>query len=316
LLSKTESSRGWSAIRPGFGFAISDQSMGRKQIKNQRSKIGSLIMSCDDIQQSLSLYVDDGLTAPERQVCYQHLEVCPVCRARLAEMRSIRSGLALLSKPAPPADLTRTINAAVAGQVAVERARRSATTMDLINDWALKWLQPLTMRYAFSSVASLLIFSCVFAALRPHMVALHEATVAFEQMQQLSDNSVEFVSAGFDINKPISPESYAALRTPFNTESPSLNPGGALAKLDWENHQLRRPRQGDDDMMVVADVFTNGSASLADVMQAPRNRRMLEDFEKALRKDPAFVPAALDRRPETMRVVFSVQRVNVRDTQY
>src|SRR5215831_4200366 len=262
-------------------------------------------MSCDEIQQSLSLYLDDGLTAPERDACYQHLEVCPVCRARLAEMRSIRSGLALLSRPLPPIDMVPTINAAVAARAVAQKARRNATTMDLIDDWALKWLQPRIMRYAFSSFASLVIFTSVFAALRPHMIALHEASVTFEQMQ-LNDDSVDMVRIGYDINKPISPESYAALRTPFNTESPSLNPGGALATLAWQTD--RRRNDSDDDMTVVADVFTNGSASLADVMHAPRNRRMLEDFEKALRKDPAFVPAALDRRPETMRVVFSVQK--------
>jgi len=50
-------------------------------------------------------------------------------------------------------------------------------------------------------------------------------------------------------------------------------------------------------MMIVADVFTNGSASLANVMQAPRDRRMLQDFERALRQDAAFVPASVDRRP-------------------
>ena len=55
---------------------------------------------------------------------------------------------------------------------------------------------------------------------------------------------------------------------------------------------------------------------LADVMQAPRDRRMLKDFEKALRENAAFVPAALDRRPETMRVVFSIQRVDVYDRNY
>ncbi|HMJ25977.1 MAG TPA: hypothetical protein VK475_09125, partial [Pyrinomonadaceae bacterium] len=68
--------------------------------------------------------------------------------------------------------------------------------------------------------------------------------------------------------------------------------------------------------MVVADVFTNGSASIADVMHAPRDRRMLENFEKALRQNAAFVPAALDRRAETMRVVFSIQRVDVRAQNY
>lgn len=273
-------------------------------------------MNCDEIQQSLSLYVDDGLTADERQVCYRHLEVCPVCRAHIAELRTLRSNLAMLSKPVPPVDLIPAINVAIAAKAAEQRARRSATTMDAFNDWALKWLQPRPMRYAFSSVASIIIFSCVFAALRPHMIALHEAALAFDQMQITASPDDEYYMLGYDITKPISPESYAALRTPFNAESPSLNPRGALATLGWETDLRRDNRQSDDNMVIVADVFTNGSASLANVMQAPRDRRVLEDFENALRKNAAFVPAAMDRRPETMRVVFSVQRVEVHERSY
>jgi hypothetical protein len=64
-------------------------------------------------------------------------------------------------------------------------------------------------------------------------------------------------------------------------------------------------------MVVVTNVFSNGSASLVDVVQAPRDKRMLDDFESALRQNAAFVPASLDRRPDTMRVVFTVQRVGV-----
>ena len=174
------------------------------------------------------------------------------------------------------------------------------------------------MRYAFSSLASIIIFTAVFAALRPHMIALHEATLAFEEVQisTTPDEHFLLVTAPYDITKPISPESYAALRTPFNAESPSLNPNGALATLGWQVDRYRNNRNGDDNMVIVADVFTNGSASLANVVQAPRDRRVLEDFEKALRKDAAFVPAALDRRPETMRVVFSVQRVDVHEQSY
>ena len=272
-------------------------------------------MSCDQVQESLSLYVDDGLTLDERSVCYQHLEVCPVCRAHVAELRALRSGLATLTKAVPPAGLAPSINVAIAA-AAVEQARqRHATTLDRINDFGLRWLFPRPMRYAFSSVASIIIFSSVFAALRPHMIALHEATVAFEQMQ-ITTVPAEFPGA-YDISQPISPESYAALRTPFNAESPSLNPGGALATLGWQvDHYRRTNRESDDNMVIVADVFMNGSASLADVVQAPRDRRVLDDFERALRQDAAFVPAALDRRPETMRVVFSVQRVDVHDRKY
>ena len=184
----------------------------------------------------------------------------------------------------------------------------------MFNDWALKWFQPRFMRYAFSSFSSVIIFALVFAALRPHMIALHEASLAFEQMQIPSPYD-EYDVLAFDITKPISPESYVALRTPFNSESPSLNPRGALASLGAQAGHLNG-RQSDDDMVIVADVFLNGSASVADVVQAPRDRRMLEDFQQALRQNAAFVPAAMDRRPETMRVVFSIQRVDVRESNY
>jgi hypothetical protein len=169
-------------------------------------------------------------------------------------------------------------------------------------------------RYAFSSLASLLLFASVFVALRPHMIALHEAGIVLDRA--LTDNYIEPLVATYDIHKPISPESYAALRMPYNAESPSLNPAGALATFTSTTGQMRMAgRQDADDMTVVADVFTNGTASLADVMRAPKDRRLLEDFQKALREN-AFVPASMDRRPETMRVVFSVQRVEVRERGY
>jgi hypothetical protein len=216
----------------------------------------------------------------------------------------------MLAQSAPPIDLIPAINRALRAEAASQKALRDTTFGDVVR----AWLQPVMMRYAFSSLASVIIFAAVFSALRPHMVALHEAAVAFDQASitiQLADP----LRPGYDITKPISPESYAALRTHFSAESPSLNPGGALATLTSEPTRGNR-HEDDDNMMVVADVFTNGSASLADVMHAPRDRRMLENFEKALRQNAAFVPAALDRRAETMRVVFSIQRVDVHDRNY
>lgn len=268
-------------------------------------------MSCDEIQKSLSLYVDDGVTPETRAVCYRHLEVCPVCRARVAELREIRHGLAMLSRPSPPAELVSSINRALVAEASAQTARRNITFGDLVS----AWLQPWVTRYAFSSLASLILFGSVFLALRPHMLALHDAALAFSQSSAIASTDA---STGFDINQPITPKNYAALRAPFNTESPSLDPGGALATLTWEPEHLRHNsnQSDDDDMLVVADVFSNGTASLADVMQAPRDRRMLADFEKALRQNAAFVPASLDRRPKTMRVVFSVQRVDVHARNY
>jgi hypothetical protein len=143
-------------------------------------------------------------------------------------------------------------------------------------------------------------FFLMFAALRPHFVALREAAAS------------QNIDHGYDIYQPITKEDLAAERAPFTVVSPTLNPGGALAALTISHARPHAEIDGDaDDMIVVADVFSNGAAALAHVVQPPRDRRMLDEFESALRQDAAFVPAALDRRPDTMRVVFAVQKVDV-----
>jgi hypothetical protein len=271
-------------------------------------------MTCDEIQESLSLYCDDGLTGAARARCDRHLEVCPVCRAHVADLRTIRRRLATLQRPAVPTDLIPAINYAVASEASAQRTRRNAPASEIFADFISAWLQPRGMRYAFSSLASIILFASVFAALRPHMIALHEASVTFEEF---SARSGRLLPGQYDINEPISPTSYAALRTPYNTESPSLNPNGGIATINLLTDSYLHSQRGEnDDMVVVADVFSNGTASVADVMHAPRDRRLLDDFQAALRNNAAFVPAAMDRRPETMRVVFSVQRVEVRERNY
>ncbi len=273
-------------------------------------------MSCDEIQESLALYFDDGLTAEARSACDAHLNVCPVCRARLAELRSLTRSLGMLAVPTIPADLVSSTNQALLAEADARRRREKTTFSDLLGDLMSAWLQPRAVRYAFSSLVSLLLFAAVFLALRPHMIALHEAALAIDEAG-IARASADLLAAGYDINQPISSASYAALRAPYNAQSPSLNPSGALATLAWSPSRTHnRGRGSADDMVVVADVFSNGVASLADVMQAPRDRRMLDELQKALRQDAAFVPASLDRRPETMRVVFSVQRVEVRDRSF
>ena len=206
-------------------------------------------MSCQETQQSLSLYVDDQLALPVRAACEEHLRECPMCRAELAEMRAISRGLATLQRPLPPPDMA----SAISDRLLTEAAAREADAAS---------------------------YKIIFVG-----------------------------TEGPSIYEPITPELFAAQRSPFNGESPSLNPRGALAELT--RSRSHGHEEDGDDMIVVADVFSNGRASLADVVQAPRDRRMLDEFQVALRKNAAFVPAYYDRRPETMRVVFVVQKVDV-----
>src|SRR5256885_2324094 len=59
-----------------------------------------------------------------------------------------------------------------------------------------------------------------------------------------------------------------------------------------------------------------GTPSPAAFLGPPPNRRAIDDLQEALRQNPAFVPASLDRRPQTMRVVFVLQKMNVPESSY
>ena len=262
-------------------------------------------MLCEETRQSLSQYVDDCVSLPARVAIDEHLDRCPVCRDEAIELRSLRRRLSLLTPPAPPADLAATISNALAIEAAARRQEPNPSRGHRIRRFVEPWVMP----YSAGSFASVIMFFLMFTALRPHFVALREAA-AQQRGNVLIIQSVRSVP-GYDLYQPVG-GALAAERAPFAVESPTLNPGGALAALTVSFARPHSELDGDaDDMIVVTDVFRNGYASLADVVQPPRDKRMLDEFESALRQNAAFVDASLDRRPDTMRVVFAVQKVDV-----
>ncbi|HEU4795700.1 MAG TPA: zf-HC2 domain-containing protein [Pyrinomonadaceae bacterium] len=259
-------------------------------------------MLCEETRQSLSLYLDDCVSLPARVAIDEHLDRCPVCRSEVAELRLLRRRLSLLTPPKPPADLATTISNALAIEAAASRQEPKPS----LGRRVLNFVEPWVMPYSAGSFASVIMFFLMFTALRPHFVALREAAA-----QQRS------VIDGYDIYRPVTREGLAAERAPFSIVSPTLDPKGALASLTISYAHPSSNVDGEaDDMIVVTDVFYNGAASLVDVVQPPRDKRMLDEFESALRQDAAFVPARLDRRPDTMRVVFAVQKVDVDDRKF
>ena len=109
----------------------------------------------------------------------------------------------------------------------------------------------------------------------------------------------------------ISPADYARSRLGIASESPSVNPNGALVRM---TQSLVQGGLRDDEMVVVADVFSDGVAQIAEVVEPSRNRRAVLELEKALESDPSlapFVPTTLESRPESVRVVLKFQSVNV-----
>ncbi|HEX7998505.1 MAG TPA: zf-HC2 domain-containing protein [Pyrinomonadaceae bacterium] len=270
------------------------------------------MMSCEEILQELSLYVDDELALPARVAVDEHLQRCPVCREHLFELRAMTRNLSQLMRPITPPELAPSISYALM----IEAAARARQPVLPFRVRLAEWLRPRLMPYTVGSFASVILFVGMLTALRPNMMSFHDWDRAAHESEMTAYRIIELTdgNGGYDLTKPVAPDVFAATRAPYAIESPSLNPRGALAALT--RSQLHSHEQDDDDMVVVTDVFSNGSASLAGVVQPPRDRRMLDEFQSALRQDAAFVPAAYDRRPETMRVVFVVQKVKVNEREF
>src|SRR5215203_3492392 len=270
------------------------------------------MMTCSESQKAFSPYLDGALSHAAGAALAEHLGACPVCRHQLEETRALVRGLSLMARPAPPPDLAASIRDALI----IERAARNAAPRLSPVEHVRRWLSARLMPYSVGAVYSTVLFVAVFGGLRAQFGVLRNLAAA-QALENGQPYSVTWIDnrGGYDVTRTLAPDLAAAVRANnYGPESPTLNPRGALAALTVAPSSDGNP--DDDDMIVVADVYSNGTASLAEVVEAPRNRRMVEDLQIALRKNPAFVPASLDRRPQTMRVVFVLQKMNVADDSY
>src|ERR1044072_7112930 len=182
-------------------------------------------MTCEETRQSLSLYVDDCVSLPARVAIDEHLDRCPVCRAEVAELRSLTRSLKMMTRPTLPAGLAETIT----DLLTIEAAARPAPQPPLSRRVA-RFLEPRLMPYTVGSFASVILFFLMFTALRPHFVALREAALnaALNNPDTYDVRTVRAIP-GYDLYQPIDPKNFAESRAPFGEESPSLDPSSALA---------------------------------------------------------------------------------------
>ena len=268
-------------------------------------------MFCNELDENLMLYADNALVVPEvRAVCAEHLAQCPLCRAELAEFQKMRGGLRQLRKVALPPNLVNEVRDAVALEIsAAKREPRLSLSQQLENTVRL-WLMP----YSFGALASILLFLLSFSALHSSMNALRDWKNTDEQRAAQNQGSV-FVAhnAPRSDNVPpsllLTPEEYSALRLDYSAESPSLNPNSSFVAL---TSSLTKDGINDDSIVIVADVFSDGLAKVSQVIRASRDRRTMRELEKSLQVEPAFVTSKMDNRPETVRVVYLIQKVEVR----
>lgn len=259
-------------------------------------------MKCSNTQFDLAFYADGDLSESAAVSVRDHLKVCPVCRQTYAETVEIRTALRRMRRPEVPVALSRGIKDAAIGE-----RRRIADSWVTIPGHMREWLEMQLLPYGVGVVATVLVGFTFLAMLFSNLIDYGQ--------RPLADNSILLASnrATFDNSKTgsLTPAEYAQTRLAFAGESPSVNPNGALIAL---TKTLVRGDMTDDEVVVVADVFSNGLAQITEVVEPSRDRRAVEELAKALATDPAyapFVPTTLENRPENMRVVLRFQSVNV-----
>jgi anti-sigma factor RsiW len=102
-------------------------------------------MLCEETRSVFSTYLDDVISLPLRAAVDVHLCSCPVCRAHLSELRSLRQGLRVLSTPVPPRDLTASICEALAIEAAARRLYPRLSFSVRLGHWLQPKLMPHTV---------------------------------------------------------------------------------------------------------------------------------------------------------------------------
>jgi hypothetical protein len=273
-------------------------------------------MKCENIQFNLSVYADDVLTTNERAATDTHLARCPLCRQKLSEIQSIRNDLRVLARAAMPVDLTASIRNRVSQEI---KNAHSSQPQKAFSESVRAWLQMHLLPYGVATVVTFvfafgLLWTLFSAANHLNQNAEIARAEPFAKSTVLIADNNSFNNSASTPNAEnveLTAADFAAARISVSGDSPSVNPKGALIAL---TKSLVRGKMKDDEVVVVADVFGNGLAQIAEVVEPSGDRKAVGELENALRNNPdyaPFVPAALDGRSETVRVVLKIQCVNV-----
>lgn len=254
---------------------------------------------CEELQFDLPLYFDGSLGQLERSAIDTHLPECPLCRQKLSEFEDLSKGLKSIPTLAAPDELVGQIRTLIASRLSPASSAPAFSLIDRRRGWADIWLMPSLVGTAATLILGVALLSFVVSS-SPVPLSASETS-----------------PRGRDLETPIflasdlSPNEYASTRLAIAGESPSVNPRGALVAL---TRSLVRGEMRDDEVVVVADVFGNGLAQIAEVVEPSHDERAVIELQKALQSDPAyapFVPANMDQRSENIRVILKIQNVNV-----
>ena len=260
-------------------------------------------MKCENIQFNLPIYFDNALSDGERKIIDEHLPACPLCRQKLSEHRELRNEMRMMKPTSMPENILSMVRNAVDSEI-------NAPIIQLVTEKKESYLDKLTywlMPYSVGTVTALALSFALFSTLSTTKIS----TNSLVARDNLSNTSVMLANSNAtNVRKELSlPSDYTSVA--LGVDTPRVNPKGALFALA---KSIVRGEMGDDEVVLVADVFRSGRARITEIIKAPNDERGMRELEKAFQTDPQkvpFLPPTLETNYNAVRMVLKIQPIEI-----
>lgn len=262
-------------------------------------------MKCESLQFDLPLYLDDVLSEEKSASIGEHLRVCQLCRIKVNKFREIRNELRITLDSTMPAGLLQSIRSAVAAEISAPTINIGPPPQKSLREIIGYWLMP----YSVGTVAALIMTFTLLTNLGTTRSATDEIALdenpASQSTTLLAGSNSESTENDLSFFDDIP-------SVALDGNTPRVNPTGALLAL---TRSIVRGEIKDEEVVVVADVFSNGIARINQIVEPPSDEESMRELEKAFLTDPEnapFLPPTLEKNSKSVRVILKIQRVDVR----
>ena len=161
-------------------------------------------MSCENVQERISLLLDCNLPATEREYVLAHLDACGKCGERFESMQSMRASLRDMAQPRVPATLATQLRVLASHERARRLSRKNLSTR--VAHWMTatrlafdNMMRPFAVPVTGGLMSSLVMFSLLVPSLSfPHNHSYEPPLAVAETDVQWGDPDGKIVGATAD----------------------------------------------------------------------------------------------------------------------
>jgi hypothetical protein len=161
-------------------------------------------MSCENVQERISLLLDCNLPATEREYVLAHLDACGKCGERFESMQSMRASLRDMAQPRVPATLATQLRVLASHERARRLSRKNLSTRVAHSMTATRlafdnMMRPFAVPVTGGLMSSLVMFSLLVPSLSfPHNHSYEPPLAVAETDVQWGDPDGKIVGATAD----------------------------------------------------------------------------------------------------------------------